>query len=148
MNRKRSVLIHFFLLAGCSWAVVVQFVYRMPANFVSILMPVVSILAVCLSAVFLITHAMGQTPIEEPFRRIFYYLERWSSFLVLMFCLYSLFVFINARYDSSRPVIYSTEVLEIRAGKLNLGSSIPYAQATLRSWRVPNQTESMLDRKS
>jgi tetratricopeptide (TPR) repeat protein len=142
-DRKRNVLIHSLLLTVCSWAVAVQFLYRISANFVSILMPAISILTVCLSAVFLITHAMGRTPIEEPFRRIFYYLERWTSLLIIVFCLYSLFVFINAKYDTSRPVTYSTEVLEVRAGRLNLGVSIPFVRAKLRSWRVPNESESL-----
>jgi tetratricopeptide (TPR) repeat protein len=143
MNRKRNVLIHLFLLIGCSWAVIVQFVYRIPVSFVSSIMPLVSISAACISAVLLITHAMGQTPIEEPFRRIFYYLERWSIFLILVFCLYNVFVYINARYDTSRPVTYSTEVLELRAGQLDLGVSIPYAYAKVRSWRTPNESESL-----
>jgi tetratricopeptide repeat protein len=140
---RRHLLFHFFFMGLCVWSIYVQLMYRIPGKLATFVLPPMGILATCLSAVVLITSLMGRTPIVEPFRRIFDFVDRWGKGLILAFACYGVFVLLNATWDTSPTEMHPSEILEISADEINFGRSIPYAWAKLRSWRTPQDTESV-----
>ncbi len=143
LQKKRfsTLPFHMLMVALCFWSICVQLIYRLPGGLLLVLLPVASIALGCLSVVLLITHLMGRTPIVEPFKRIFEHIEKWGKLSIIVFCYYSAFIFINARWDTSLPRDYASEVLEIGGGELDLGKPFRYSYARLRGWNNQNKAE-------
>jgi tetratricopeptide (TPR) repeat protein len=144
LRRVHPVPFHLLMLALCSWAISVQFFYRLPGSFLIFLLPMVSTAVGLVTAVILITYLMGRTPVEDPWRKIFHHTENLCRIFVIAFCYYSLFLFANAKWDSSLPEDHLSDVLKIGGSEIDLVRSFHYSYAELRSWSHPKRSEWLL----
>lgn len=125
----------------CLWAMFVQMTYRVPSQFVFLLVPWVGVALSAVSFVMLINHFLVRVPEDNSFRLAFRRIEWWAGMTIRVFVYYSLILYANGKLDSSEPVRQNSKILSISAGEVRLGLPIPYSWATLRSWDDPNQAK-------
>jgi tetratricopeptide (TPR) repeat protein len=132
-------------LALCLWGTVVQMSYRVPGRFLY-LIPLIGVVLSALGFIFLINDLLMGVP-DHPFRKTLGGMERVANLLIQAFVCYSLFLYLNGKLDNSRPVEHPSEILSISGGEINIGPTIPYMWASLRSWEKPGRTERLLLRR-
>lgn len=127
------------------WAFWVHLRYRVPGTLLFML-PWLSLGLMSLSVVMLVNHfILGRSP-GGPVRRALVRIEYWGSLAILVFCCWSLFLFVNGSRDQFIPSRNRSEVRDVskRALEINLGSLTPVSWVKLRSWRDPRHDERVL----
>jgi hypothetical protein len=139
-----SLLLHLLLLVLALFGVWAQLTYRVPGGKVLVMLPLAGVGLACVSLSLLVNHAVWGPWTDERWRRIFARVEIGSGALVLAFFLYGVFLTLNAELDGSRPVEYHSEIKSIRGGRVDVGFTLSYWWADIRSWRKPGAIEPMI----
>jgi Flp pilus assembly protein TadD len=140
----RLTLVHLALGALGCWSVWAQLVYRAPSRYATVMLPGIAAagtgltLAVWLYAMFRGVGASAKqlTPVAVG--------QRICALVVLGFTFYGLFLFTNGRFDVADPAHYPTEIVSIGMDETELGVTVPFVWANVRSWRRPGEVERIL----
>lgn len=129
---------HILLVATCLWALYIQMAFRVPSRLLFLLIPWIGT-ALSLLSLFLLLKQLfshGKSDSEEhsqnPIRAPLLVLEGGAGLLVRVFIYYSLFLYANAKLDTSPPVDQTAEIAAITGGEIELRSPIPLRWANLR----------------
>ncbi len=140
----RTLALHMLLLALAVFGVWAQLTYRVPGGRVFVILPLVGVALACVSLSLLVNHAVWGRWTDDRWRRVFARFELGSGALILAFFTYGLFLTFNAGFDVSRPMEYPSEIKSFGGGKVDVGFTISYWWANVRSWRKPGTVEPMI----
>ncbi len=140
----RLTLVHLALGALGCWSVWSQLVYRTPSRYVTVVLAGIAAAGTGLSLAFWLyamfrgvgASAKQRTPIAVG--------QRVCALFVLGFTFYGLFLFSNGRFDVADPAHYPTEIVSIGMDETELGVTVPFVWADIRSWRRPGEIERIL----
>jgi hypothetical protein len=140
----RLVMIHLALTALGGWSVWAQAIYRTPSPYLGIVLTAVTLATTALTVVFWVYAAFfrfGATGVQ---RRPLELVSQALAVVIIGFSFYSLFLFANGKFDLSEPRPHATEIVEIGMEEPTLGVTVPFAWATVRSWRSPGAMERVI----
>lgn len=144
MRLVRALIVDVTLGALGCWAVWAQAIYRAPSAYLTVVLAAVTVAMTAATVVFWLYGAFAGAGATRAQRRPLDLLSQVCAIIILGFCFYSLFLFGNGKFDLSDPVPHATEIVSIGMEEPTLGVPIPFAWATIRSWRQPGATERIL----
>jgi tetratricopeptide (TPR) repeat protein len=128
---------------GC-WSVWAQLTYRTPSRYVAVMLAGLAAVGTGLTLAFWL-YAMFHGVGAAARRLTLVAVGRWVCALVVLgFTFYGLFLFTNGRFDVADPAHYPTEVVSIGLDETELGVTVPFVWAGVRSWRRPGEIERIL----
>jgi len=128
---------------GC-WAIWAQTVYRTPSAWLNLALAAVTVAMTGTTLVVWLSVAFAGVGATRAQRRPLEVISQACALVVVGFCFYSLFLFANGKFDLSEPTPHPTEIVSIGMEEPILGVPVPFAWATVKSWRRPGATERML----
>src|SRR5438477_4247723 len=144
MRVVRLTLIHLALAALGGWSVWAQAIYRAPSPYLTVVLAAVTVATTALTLVFWLYAAFAGVGATGEQRRPLQLLSQAFGAVIIGFTFYSLFLFVNGKFDLSEPTAYPTQIVDIGMEEPKLGVTVPFAWATVRSWRHPGATERII----
>jgi hypothetical protein len=140
MRAIRVCIVHGALTGLLCWSLWAQLTYRLPGRLVPFVLPwIVAGLTLYEIAAWVNFMLVERDPAAP--RTFFKRMETITAGAVLLVAFYGLFLFANGKFDLSDPVMHVTEVVDVGEPENDLLPRLPYAWATLRSWRHAGGTE-------
>jgi tetratricopeptide (TPR) repeat protein len=140
----RLTIVYLALGALGCWSVWAQLVYRTPSRYVTVVLAGITAACTGLTLAFWLyamfrgvgASAKHLTPLAVG--------QRVCALFVLGFTFYGLFLFTNGKFDLADPAHYPTEIVSIGMDETELGVTVPFVWADVRSWRRPGEVERIL----
>ena len=144
LRMLRLTLVHLALGALGCWSVWSQLVYRAPSRYVTVMLAGIAAAGTGLTLAFWL-YAMFRGVGASAKQRTPVVVGQWvCALFVLGFTFYGLFLFTNGRFDVADPAHYPTEIVSIGMDETELGVTVPFVWADVRSWRRPGEIERIL----
>ena len=114
--------------------------YRIPENFIFILVPWVGLALLLINGCILVTLFLKGVRTKDPFFQGLRQIERWTHLFIILFSVYGVFVYANGTLDTSSPLEETSEVLEISEQRVKIHRDYYLSWASVRSWVDSDQT--------
>ncbi len=122
------------------WAIWVQTIYRVPSEFVFILVPWVGVGLTILEVIFLTNTFLSKSHEDGEVRQLLHRVGQWGHYALLMFIFYSAVVYINGQGNQERPISHKSVIRTIAEVPDDWLRYVPYAWFELQSWEDPEKT--------
>ncbi len=115
---------------ACSWAIWMQYQYRLQGSWIFLALPVIGIVLLVLNVLMIVNQFASSLPQWDPVRCLLKRMEVSAGLLVRLFVYSSLLWYANGMLDNKPPVYRSAEIDS--EGWKSTASLAPYSWVTLR----------------
>ena len=138
---RRSTVGEALLCGLCVWALFIQMHFRVPGQFVFVILPWIGLALTMISLLSLSVQLLAYAPTKGPLRHDLRLFQQGGRLVLGGFALYGVVLYVNCAYDLSSPVGQKSIVLDLNEGEFDLGRFMPYTRADVQSWRTLGATE-------
>jgi hypothetical protein len=137
----RSTIEEALFCGFCIWALFIQMHFRVPGQFVFVILPWIGLVLTVISVLSLSVQIVAYAPTKDPLRRDLRLFQQGGRLVLGGFVLYGVVLYVNCAFDMSSTVGQKSIVLDLSDGEFDVGRFMPYTRADLQSWRTPGATE-------
>jgi len=122
------------------WAIWVQTTYRVPSEFLFILIPWIGVGLTILEIIFLTNIFLSRSHESDEAHEIIHRIGQWGHYALLVFIGYSLVIFVNGQGNSGALIPQKSKIRTIADVQDDWLRYVPYTWFELQSWEDPENT--------